>query len=125
MADVLVEAFVDGRVRGHEEVQPERVEALVDLFTAAAERSELVALLHRHGPVVEAALAEALDREPDLQFVGPEGWEQTVWRLPGRREPCRARGARVVGALRRRRAPPRRREPERVGAARDGRQTPG
>ncbi len=82
VADVLVQAFLDGRVRGHEEVQPERVEALVDLFTAATERSELVALLHRHGPAVEAVLAEALDREPDLQFLGPEGWEQTVWRLP-------------------------------------------
>jgi uncharacterized protein (DUF1015 family) len=82
VADVLVEAFLDGRVRGHEEVQPERVEALVELFTSAEERSELVALLHRHGPVVEAALADALDREPDLHFEGPEGWEQTVWRLP-------------------------------------------
>jgi uncharacterized protein (DUF1015 family) len=83
VAEVLVEAFVDGRVRGHEEVQPERVEALVALFTSAAEHTELVALLHRHGAVVEAALEEALDRVPDLQFVGPEGWEQTVWRLPG------------------------------------------
>ncbi len=82
VAEVLVEAFVDGRVRGHEEVQPDRVEALVALFTSAAEHTELVALLHHHGPVVEAALAEALDRAPELQFVGPEGWEQTVWRLP-------------------------------------------
>jgi uncharacterized protein (DUF1015 family) len=82
VADVLVEAFLDGRVRGHEEVQPARVEALVDLFSSAAGRSELVALLHRHGPVVEDALAATLEREPELHFVGPDGWEQTVWRLP-------------------------------------------
>ena len=86
VADVLVEAFVDGRVRGHEEGQPNRVEALVELFSSAAERSsghvELVALLHPHGPVVEGVLASTLEREPELQFVGPEGWEQTVWRLP-------------------------------------------
>ena len=86
VADVLVEAFVDGRVRGHEEVQPDRVESLVELFSSAAEGSlghvELVALLHRHGPVVERVLAATLEREPELQFVGPEGWEQTVWRLP-------------------------------------------
>jgi uncharacterized protein (DUF1015 family) len=82
VADVLVEAFLDGRVRGHEEVQPERVAALVELFSADHERSELVALLHPSGPAVEAALASATGSEPLLQFVGPEGWEQTVWQVP-------------------------------------------
>jgi uncharacterized protein (DUF1015 family) len=84
VADVLVEAFLDGRVRGHEEVQPERVAALVELFSADHERSELVALLHQQGPAVEAALAAATADEPLLHFVGPEGWEQTVWEVPAR-----------------------------------------
>jgi uncharacterized protein (DUF1015 family) len=82
VADVLVEAFLDGRVRGHEEVQPERVAALVELFSSDADRSELVALLHPQGPAVEAAVDLATGREPLLQFVGPEGWEQTVWHVP-------------------------------------------
>ena len=43
------EAFLDGRVRGHEAMQPRRVEGLVEHFSSAAVRSELVALLHRPG----------------------------------------------------------------------------
>jgi uncharacterized protein (DUF1015 family) len=45
-------------------------------------RSELVALLHRSGPGVEAATAEAIGTEPIVRFTGPDEWEQTVWRVP-------------------------------------------
>jgi uncharacterized protein (DUF1015 family) len=82
VADVLVEAFVDRRVRGHEEVQPERVAALVDLFSSDAHRSELVALLHEHGQGVATAIAAAQASTPLLDFVGPEDWAQTVWQVP-------------------------------------------
>ena len=56
--------------------------ALVDHFASAAVRSELVALLHRAGPAVDAAIAEGLRNQPLLQFTGPDEWEQTVWRVP-------------------------------------------
>ena len=46
VGEVSADAFVDGQVRGHEAVQPDRVEALVDHFASAPVRSELVALLH-------------------------------------------------------------------------------
>ena len=82
VGDVSAEAFTDGWVRGHEAVQPDRVEALVDHFSSAAVRSELVALLHRTEPAVGAAIAEGLRNEPLLQFTGPDDWEQTVWRVP-------------------------------------------
>lgn len=82
VGDVSAEAFVDGRVRGHEAVQPDRVKALVDHYASAAVRSELVALLHRHRPAVDAAIAEGLRNEPLIQFTGPDEWEQTVWRVP-------------------------------------------
>ncbi len=82
VGDVSVEAFVDGRVRGHEAVQPDRVEGLVDHYASAAVRSELVALLHRSGPEASAAIAEGLRNQPLLQFTGPADWEQTVWRVP-------------------------------------------
>ena len=82
VGDVSAEAFVDGRVRGHEAVQPDRVAGLVDHFTSAAVRSELVALLHRSGPAVQAAIAETVGQEPLIQFTGPDAWEQTVWRVP-------------------------------------------
>ena len=82
VADVHVESFLDGRVRGHEEVQSDRVDALVELFSAVPHRSELVALLHSYGPAVDAAVAASLDTEPVLRFEGPEDWEQTVWQVP-------------------------------------------
>jgi uncharacterized protein (DUF1015 family) len=82
VGEVNPEAFVDGQVRGHEAVQPNRVEALVDHYTAAAVRSELVALLHPSGPEVDAAIAESLRTEPVIRFTGPDEWEQTVWRVP-------------------------------------------
>jgi D-3-phosphoglycerate dehydrogenase len=82
VSDVSADAFVHGQVRGHEAVQPDRVEALVEHFTAAAVRSELVALLHHYGAGAEAATAEALRTEPLIQFTGPDEWEQTVWRVP-------------------------------------------
>jgi len=82
VADVSAEAFVDGQVRGHEAVQPERVDGLVDYFTAAGARSELVALLHRPGPGGTVAVAETLRSDPVARFTGPDGWEQTVWRVP-------------------------------------------
>jgi uncharacterized protein (DUF1015 family) len=83
VGEVQAEAFVDGRVRGHEAVQPDRVESLVDYFSASTARSELVALLHRPGPGVVDAVAETLRGQSLIQFTGPDGWEQTVWRVPG------------------------------------------
>ena len=64
VGDVRVEAFVDGQVRGHEAVQPDRVAGLVEHFASVAVRSELVALLHESGPAVEAAVAETLRTTP-------------------------------------------------------------
>jgi len=82
VADVSAAAFVDGQVRGHEAVQPDRVESLVDYFTAAGARSELVALLHEPRPGGTDAVAETLRSDPVTRFTGPDGWEQTVWRVP-------------------------------------------
>ncbi len=82
VAEVDPEAFVDGQVRGHEAVQPERVAALVDHFTSVAVRSELVALLHERLPEVERAVVESTRHEPVIRFTGPDAWEQTVWRVP-------------------------------------------
>jgi uncharacterized protein (DUF1015 family) len=82
VGDVSAEAFVDGRIRGHEAVQPNRVKALVDHYSSAAVRSELVALLHRSGPAVDAAILQTVSEQPLIEFTGPDEWEQTVWRVP-------------------------------------------
>lgn len=82
VCDVHHEAFRDGRVRGHEAVQPDRVAALVRHFATAPTRAELVALLHQPGPVYLRTLAEVTATEPDVLFDGPDGLEQAVWRVP-------------------------------------------
>jgi uncharacterized protein (DUF1015 family) len=82
VCDVSAGAFVDGQVRGHEAVQPDRVDALVQHFSSAAVRSELVALLHQSSPAVEATIAETISTNPVIEFTGPDDWEQTVWRVP-------------------------------------------
>ena len=83
VAEVGAEAFVDGQVRGHEAVQPDRVDALVHRFAGTPARSELVALLHRAEPGVAVAVAETRRSRPVIRFIGADGLEQTVWRVPG------------------------------------------
>lgn len=82
VADVSAHAFADGQVRGHEAVHPPRVESLVEHFTSVAVRSELVALLHDAGADVDRVVEETLAGAPLVDFTGPDGWQQTVWRVP-------------------------------------------
>jgi len=83
VCDVSTEAFLDGRVRGHESVRPERVEALVRHFATTPDRPALVALLHRAGPVVTRTIDATTRTPPTLDFTGPGGLQQTVWRVTG------------------------------------------
>ncbi len=83
VCDLAVQALADGRVRGHEAVHQQRVDALVwhhqktDNGTPA-----LVSLLHQAGDAYSHTLAEVQATPPLLDFPGPGGWQQTVWRLP-------------------------------------------
>ena len=95
VCDVHHEAFRDRQVRGHEAVQPKRVAALVRHFATAPARAELVALLHRPGPVFAQAVAEALGTAPKVTFDGPDGLVQEVWLVP---EPTAAALADELGA---------------------------
>ncbi|WP_162250966.1 DUF1015 family protein [Nocardioides sp. Root140] len=81
VADVSVLAFADGRVRGHEAVCPARVKGLVEHFASVPRRTELVTLLHAAGPDVDRTVEETLDGSPLVDFIGPDGWRQTVWRV--------------------------------------------
>jgi uncharacterized protein (DUF1015 family) len=81
VCDVSALAFENGQVRGHEEVLAERVEALVRNYATAPEQVGLVALLHRAGPVFARTVAETCRTTPLLRFIGPDGLEQTVWRM--------------------------------------------
>jgi uncharacterized protein (DUF1015 family) len=80
IANVAVEGFGDGRVLGHERVQPERVEALVRHYERVSMRSELVALFHPHDPVVGELIARVVAGSPILHFTDASGVTQSVWK---------------------------------------------
>jgi uncharacterized protein (DUF1015 family) len=82
VCDITPEAFLDGRVRGHESVQPNRVDGLARYLATLPQRVQLVSTLHRPGPLVHATLALAPELPPDRDLVGPDGARHTVWRIP-------------------------------------------
>jgi uncharacterized protein (DUF1015 family) len=96
VCDVTPEAFLDGRVLGHESVQPERVDGLARYLATMPQHVELVSTLHRAGPVVRATLALVPGLPPDRDVVAPDGTRHTVWcipRGPQADELCRELGA--------------------------------
>lgn len=82
VCDVAVSAIVDGRVRGHEAIHQIRVDALLWHHARSETPPALVMLLHREGPQFLRVVKEAQQGEPLLDFEGPHGYHQTVWRLP-------------------------------------------
>jgi uncharacterized protein (DUF1015 family) len=86
VADVRLVAFATGDVRGHESVDPGRVDALVRYYAARPARSEPVALLHARPPSATSRVQDACRGRPMLHFRGPDGIEHTVWRVTGDEE---------------------------------------
>jgi uncharacterized protein (DUF1015 family) len=81
VCDVAVQAVADGRVRGHEGVDQLRVDALVWHHSRTSSPPALVMLLHRAGAEFARAIEAAQETEPLLDFAGPAGFQQTVWRV--------------------------------------------
>jgi uncharacterized protein (DUF1015 family) len=81
VCDIAVQALAHGRVRGHEAVHQLRVDALVWHHARSDAPPALVMLLHRAGPAYANAVGEAQRTTPILDFEGPQGLRQTVWRL--------------------------------------------
>lgn len=79
IASVAVEGFRDGRVLGHESVQPERVAGLVRHYERVPRRSELVALIHPVDPAVTDLTARVVAQPPLLDFTDASGVVQSVW----------------------------------------------
>jgi uncharacterized protein (DUF1015 family) len=80
VGEVPPQAFVDGRVLGHEGVQPERVDALGLHLARLGARSTLVALMFRADDDVREIVDATTDGAP-LRRFGAEDLEQTVWRI--------------------------------------------
>jgi uncharacterized protein (DUF1015 family) len=83
VADVRLDAFADGGVRGHESVDPQRVDALVHYYADHPGRAEPVALLHDQPAGAARRVADVLCGAPLLQLVAPDGVEHTVWQVTG------------------------------------------
>jgi uncharacterized protein (DUF1015 family) len=79
IASVAVEGFGDGRVLGHERVQPERVAGLVGHYQRVPMRSELVALFHPVDLLIAELTARVVARPPLLHFTDASGAVQSVW----------------------------------------------
>ena len=80
VASVHVAGFTDGRVLGHERVQPARVHSLLRHYERVTMRSELVALFHRADPTVADLTARVCGEPALLEFTDAGGIEQCVWR---------------------------------------------
>ncbi len=79
IASVHVAGFSDGRVLGHEDVQPDRVAGLVRHYRQVPMRSELVALFHPPDPTVAELTAQVVAQPPVLAFTDSGGVAQSVW----------------------------------------------
>jgi uncharacterized protein (DUF1015 family) len=80
VGEVPPRAFVDGRVLGHEGVQPERVDALGLHLARLGARSTLVALMFRADADIRKIVETTTDGTP-LRRFGTGELEQTVWRI--------------------------------------------
>ncbi|MGH3346029.1 MAG: DUF1015 family protein, partial [Nocardioides sp.] len=81
VADVRLDAFAGGGVRGHESVDPDRVDGLVRYYADHPARAEPVALLHDHTAELAEQVARICDGDPLLRFSVDDGVEHTVWRV--------------------------------------------
>ena len=80
VGEVPPRAFVDGRVLGHEGVQPERVDALGLHLARLGARSTLVALMFREDDDIRKIVEATTDGSP-LRRFGTGDLEQSVWRI--------------------------------------------
>jgi uncharacterized protein (DUF1015 family) len=80
VGEVPPQAFIDGRVLGHEGVQPERVDALGLHLSRLGARSTLVALMFRADEDIRKIVETTTDAT-SLRRFGAGDLEQTVWRI--------------------------------------------
>ena len=74
IADVAVEAYLDGRIRPHEHVRPDRVRELATYLSEVQVASSPVCVFHRRHPGLDELLVEVQRAPPDLDTpLAPDG----------------------------------------------------
>ena len=119
VADVRLDAFAGGGIRGHESVEPQRVDALVRYYADLPTHSEPVALLHGQQPTT-ASRVEALCRGRPAAPL-PRAGRARAHRVAGHRRRGDDRARLDPGPrrpLHRRRPPSRGRAAPRLGTSR-------
>ena len=81
LLEVRRETVEAGRLRGHEAVLPERVEALARYLDAGHPQTSLVSALHDAGPVYRDLLASTTAKRPAVTVITPDGGEHSLWRV--------------------------------------------
>ena len=79
VADVDVEAFLDGRTRPHEHVRADRVAELAGYLTEVRAASSPVCVLHRRHPDLDLVVAEVRGRDGELDTALGGGDRIRVW----------------------------------------------
>lgn len=81
VGEVPIEAFKGADVRGHEDVQPDRVEALSLYLEGVGASSDPVALMVHPDPELSSVLADVCDGRPILRIGEEPEPVQRVWRV--------------------------------------------
>ena len=77
---LAVDGLVDGRVRIHENIRPERASLITEHLSRIGASSCPISLTQEMAPELRDLLAEVVDREPSLDLV-VEGVRNQVWPL--------------------------------------------
>lgn len=79
VAGVSVADYIAGRVRIHEHVKANRAIHLANHLDVVGVQSSPIAMAHRPNTAISEIIERATAAEPLLQFVLPDGLEQSVW----------------------------------------------
>lgn len=81
VAGVSVADYTAGRVRIHEHVKANRAIHLANHLDVVGVQSSPIAMAHRPSAAINAVIERAVEGEALLQFMLPDGLEQTVWAI--------------------------------------------
>jgi len=81
VCDVPVEAYERAEIRIHEQIRAVRAELLAEHLVGVGHSSSPIALTVRSSDHLSALYATAREATPVIDFVAPDGLQQTVWTI--------------------------------------------
>jgi len=100
IGDVDVHHYLDGTIRPHEHVRPDRVQDLVRYLDTVEVASSPVCVLHRPDPDLAAVVARLRAGEPAVDAPLTDGARIRLWEVrPGREQQAMLRATRALAEL--------------------------